>query len=59
MWERQAHIDYLESDGDTTSCKLQQDCGVRIQGNYSRSDLQKGFRLYARKDYGEKTNLKG
>lgn len=33
---------------------LSQDCGIRIQGNYSRSDYQKGFRLYARKDYGEK-----
>ncbi len=54
MWERPAHIDYLESDGNTTSCKLQQDCGIRIQGNYSRSDLQKGFRLYAKKEYGEK-----
>lgn len=53
-WERAAHIDYLESDGKTTDCKLQQDCGIRIQGNYSRSDLQKGFRLYAKKSYGEK-----
>jgi len=53
-WEREVHVDYLESDGKSTECKLQQDCGIRIQGNYSRSDLQKGFRLYARKDYGEK-----
>lgn len=52
-WEREAHIDYFESDGTKTSCLLQQDCGVRIQGNYSRSDLQKSFRLYARNDYGE------
>lgn len=53
-WEKAVHIDYLESDGVTTECKLQQDCGIRVQGNYSRSDLQKGFRLYARADYGEK-----
>jgi hypothetical protein len=53
-WERSAHIDYLESNGETTSCALQQDCGIRIQGNYSRSDLQKSFRLVADKDYGEK-----
>lgn len=53
-WERRAHIDYLESDGENTLCRLQQDCGIRIQGNYSRSDLQKGFRLYARQDYGQK-----
>ena len=54
QWERNAHIDYFESDGITTSFLLQQDCGIRIQGNYSRSDLQKGFRLFARGDYGEK-----
>lgn len=53
-WERKTHIDYFESDGTNTSCKLQQDCGIRIQGNYSRSDYQKSFRLYARADYGEK-----
>ncbi len=53
-WERAAHIDYFESDGSSMECKLQQDCGIRIQGNYSRSDLQKGLRLYARADYGQK-----
>ncbi len=52
-WERTAHIDFIESNGTVTECVLQQDCGIRIQGNYSRSDLQKGFRLYARSDYGE------
>lgn len=53
-WERNTHIDYFESNGAETSCKLQQDCGIRIQGNYSRSDYQKGFRLYARQEYGSK-----
>lgn len=52
-WERPAHIDYFESNGKEMECKLQQDCGIRIQGNYSRSDLQKGFRLRADKDYGD------
>lgn len=52
-WERRAHVDYFESDGTDTACRLQQDCGIRIQGNYSRSDYQKSFRLYARQDYGE------
>ncbi len=52
-WERAVHMDYFESDGASTTCELQQNCGVRIQGNYSRSDLQKGLRLYARKKYGE------
>ncbi len=50
--ERKAHVDYFESDGETTECKLQQDCGIRIQGNYSRSDLQKGLRLCADQTYG-------
>lgn len=54
-WERNAHIDYFETDGTTLDCQLQQDCGIRIQGNYSRSDLMKGLRLYARADYGKKT----
>lgn len=53
-WERATHIDYFESDGVRTTCELQQDCGIRIQGNYSRSDYQKSFRLYARDDYGTK-----
>lgn len=53
-WERPAHIDYIESDGETTEVKLQQDCGIRIQGNYSRGDIQKGLRLYARDTYGDK-----
>lgn len=51
-WERPAHIDYFESNGKETTCQLQQDCGIRIQGNYSRSDLQKGFRLCAGEEYG-------
>ena len=54
-WERLAGITMLEIDGDgNVSTAFSQNCGVRIQGNYSRSDLQKGFRLYARKDYGQK-----
>ena len=53
-WERKVHMDFFESDGTRTTLALQQDCGIRIQGNYSRSDLQKGFRLFARKEYGEK-----
>lgn len=51
-WERAAHIDFFEMDKDGASLVLAQDCGVRIQGNYSRSDLQKSFRFFARKDYG-------
>ncbi len=52
-WERPCHIDFFEFSVDGAENVLSQDCGVRVQGNYSRSDWQKGLRLYARKDYGE------
>lgn len=52
-WEREAHIEVFEMNADSCSEVISQDCGIRIQGNYSRSDLQKGFRLYARSDYGQ------
>lgn len=52
-WEREISINFFESDGAVTECVLSQDCGVRIQGNFSRSDLQKGLRLFARNDYGD------
>ncbi|MBR1744042.1 MAG: CotH kinase family protein [Lachnospiraceae bacterium] len=53
-WERKAHIDYFETNGTETNCLLQQDCGIRIQGNYSREQLQKSFRLFAGAEYGKK-----
>lgn len=53
-WEREVHVDLFEANPDSAECVLSQDCGIRIQGNYSRSDLIKGFRLYARSDYGPK-----
>ncbi|MGN1421931.1 MAG: CotH kinase family protein [Oscillospiraceae bacterium] len=53
-WERTAFLSMLEMQPDGTSEVLNQRCGVRVQGNYSRSDLQKGLRLYARSDYGDK-----
>ena len=52
-WERKAHVELFEMDPDGAGVGLSQDCGIRIQGNYSRSDLQKGFRLYARDEYGD------
>lgn len=42
------HIDFIE-DGEA---KLSQDCGMRIQGGYSRGDYQKSLRFYARSSYG-------
>ncbi len=53
-WEREANITIIESDGVTTTGVVSQQAGIRIQGNYSRSDVLKGFRLYARNDYGDK-----
>ncbi|WP_164489119.1 CotH kinase family protein [Ruminococcus sp. Marseille-P6503] len=52
-WERECHIDFFEFSADGAELALSQDCGIRIQGNYSRSDLQKGLRLFARRDYGD------
>lgn len=52
-WEREAAITLFEFDKNSAEAVLTQNCGIRIQGNYSRSDLQKGFRLYARTEYGE------
>lgn len=52
-WERSCHMELMEWDTEGAETVLSQDCGVRVQGNYSRSDLQKGLRLYARKSYGD------
>ena len=51
-WERQAGMTFMEFSAEGSVTRFTQDCGVRIQGNYSRSDLQKGLRLYARAEYG-------
>lgn len=51
-WEREAHVEFYEANADGMEKQFSQDCGIRIQGNYSRSDLTKGFRLYARSEYG-------
>ncbi len=54
-WEREAGMTMLEVTEDgKVSVALSHNCGVRVQGNYSRSDLQKGLRLYAHKEYGPK-----
>lgn len=52
-WEREARVSFYECTADGMEQVLVQDCGIRIQGNYSRSDWQKGLRLYARSDYGD------
>ncbi len=52
-WEREAAVTLFEFTPEGAEAVLTQNCGIRVQGNYSRSDLQKGLRLYARTDYGE------
>lgn len=52
-WERLASVTLFECDTDGATAVLNQLCGIRVQGNYSRSDLQKGLRLYARTEYGD------
>ena len=53
-WEKEIRVSFMEATADGLTEVLTQTCGVRIQGNYSRSDLQKGLRLYAREEYGKK-----
>ncbi|MCR4946467.1 MAG: CotH kinase family protein, partial [Lachnospiraceae bacterium] len=53
-WERECHIEMLECSDSAVQSVISQSCGIRIQGNYSRSDLQKSFRLTAREEYGDK-----
>ena len=53
-WERECHIEMLECSDSAVQSVISQSCGIRIQGNYSRSDLQKSFRLTARDEYGDK-----
>ncbi|MBQ7757416.1 MAG: CotH kinase family protein [Oscillospiraceae bacterium] len=53
-WEREARISFFEVGTDGVTEVLNQTCGVRVQGNYSRSDIQKGLRIYARDKYGAK-----
>lgn len=53
-WEKEVRVSFMEATENGLTEVLTQTCGVRIQGNYSRSDLQKGLRLYAREEYGKK-----
>ena len=46
--ERSAHIELYSAYGDIL---LDQECGIRIRGNESRSFPQKSFTLYSRKRY--------
>ncbi len=48
-WERPANFTMFENGQKV----IEQNIGIRIKGNYSRSLPQKSFNLYTRKEYGE------
>ncbi|MEX1193193.1 MAG: CotH kinase family protein [Brumimicrobium sp.] len=48
-WEKNSHIEYYEPN---STLKLKQDVGLRTHGGNSRRFRQKGFKIYARRDYG-------
>lgn len=50
--ERPAHVTLTDS---SHSLLLEEECGIRIRGNASRSFPQKSFTLFARKRYGSDT----
>ena len=49
--EKEANVELYSPSGDTI---LSQNCGVRLHGQYSRTEAQKSFKLIARSRYGTK-----
>lgn len=47
-WERECHVELFEPGGGQL---LSQECGMKLQGQYSRAEDQKAFKLYARSQY--------
>ena len=50
-WERMVNIEYREVDDNSG---LNQTCGLRTHGNRARRQPQKGLKVYAREEYGNK-----
>lgn len=48
-WEREAHMEFYESDG---KFGFAQGVGIRIHGGITRDWPQKSLRVYARREYG-------
>lgn len=48
-WEKAANVELFGVDGETI---LSQGCGIKLQGQYSRAEDQKAFKLIARSEYG-------
>lgn len=49
-WEKSANVEYYGTDGSTI---LSQGCGLRLHGQFSRSEPQKAFKIIARAEYDE------
>lgn len=49
-WEKPAHFEYITPK---EGCVISQDVGVKIGGNWSRAQVQKSLKLYARNQYGK------
>ncbi len=49
-WEKAANVELFGLNGETI---LSQGCGLKLQGQYSRAEAQKAFKLIARSEYGE------
>lgn len=47
-WEREAHIDFF----DSLELGFSVDCGMRVQGGWSRDRSQKSMKFYMRSEYG-------
>jgi hypothetical protein len=48
-WEKKSYFEYYDPNSTTI---LKQDVGLRTHGGNSRRFKQKGFKIYARRDYG-------
>jgi len=49
-WEKSANVELFGLNGETI---LSQGCGIKLQGQYSRAEDQKAFKLIARSEYGD------
>lgn len=49
-WEREAHVELFEPDGTQA---IDQECGIKLHGQYSRAADVKAFKVIARGEYGK------
>ena len=50
-WERLANVEFYDSEDNSG---INQECGLRTQGNRARVFPNKGMKIYAREEYGAK-----